>query len=280
MSFIEYFGLRLKEKEDGMQLTRENLLNVNTGVTLNPKRKGEHYTNQEQFIFKEKALQNFDCNMTRYSKLNGKLFNNYVKSILTSFPTANFVTNLTSFEKKSGVYIMILDNYSQLYIGGSKDIALRIRQHWTNKMAVDRLIFGSVQNSKLSIDSFRALDTTRIIIIEEANWSDLEVAVSSLIPNEMNLQRTANGNLDGGLPEAIMKRKTYKEQSTQNRSYQHSTYHTYEFYYKRRNDPKWRHDYLIAHEEFLKKQKIIAISSVIIVSILLLIGTIQLFLGS
>ena len=35
-------------------------------------------------------------------------------------------------------------------------------QHWSAKKEFDRLIYGSVDSSVLSIDSFGALDTTRI----------------------------------------------------------------------------------------------------------------------
>jgi len=38
-----------------------------------------------------------------------------------------------------------------------------IRQHWSKTKQFDRLLWGSVTESIISIDSFRALDTTRIL---------------------------------------------------------------------------------------------------------------------
>ncbi len=60
--------------------------------------------------------------------------------------------------------MLVLDEYKQVYIGQSTDIKSRILHHRSKKKPFDRLIFGSVENSILSIDSFGALDTTRIYI--------------------------------------------------------------------------------------------------------------------
>ena len=49
-----------------------------------------------------------------------------------------------------------------MYIGISNDIKKRILTHWGSKKDFDRLLFGKKENSVLSIDSFGALDTTRI----------------------------------------------------------------------------------------------------------------------
>ena len=60
---------------------------------------------------------------------------------------------------------MVLGEYCQVYIGTSQNIKERIRQHWGgSKNRFDRLIFGGIEASKLSINSFRALDTTRIFV--------------------------------------------------------------------------------------------------------------------
>ncbi len=57
---------------------------------------------------------------------------------------------------------MILDNYKQVYIGIADNIKKRILQHWKN--SPNTMIVGTKNNSKLCIDSFKALDTTRIFV--------------------------------------------------------------------------------------------------------------------
>jgi len=47
------------------------------------------------------------------------------------------VNNLKLYNKKSGYYLMISDEYSQLYIGITDDIKLRIQQHWVRKGIFD-----------------------------------------------------------------------------------------------------------------------------------------------
>ncbi|WP_091227261.1 hypothetical protein [Microbacterium sp. 3J1] len=72
------------------------------------------------------------------------------------------VTDLTQWDGVGGLYIMVLAEYRQVYVGATSSftgIAKRIRQHWTNQKQFDRLIWGDVDTSILSIDSFRALDT-------------------------------------------------------------------------------------------------------------------------
>ena len=57
---------------------------------------------------------------------------------------------------------MVLDLYKQAYTGQAADIRMRIKRHWSGTKQFERLIFGTKESSVLSIDSFRALDTTRI----------------------------------------------------------------------------------------------------------------------
>ena len=60
---------------------------------------------------------------------------------------------------------MVLDKYKQIYIGQSKrDVVERIINHWKRKVEFENLLIGKVNESKLSIDTFGMLDTTRIYI--------------------------------------------------------------------------------------------------------------------
>ncbi|MBQ7040122.1 MAG: GIY-YIG nuclease family protein, partial [Clostridia bacterium] len=63
-----------------------------------------------------------------------------------------------------GYYIMVLDEYKQIYIGKTENIKRRIMQHWSKTKQFDRTLFPmyAYKKSCFSIDFIRALDTTRI----------------------------------------------------------------------------------------------------------------------
>ncbi|MBQ3598949.1 MAG: GIY-YIG nuclease family protein [Clostridia bacterium] len=121
----------------------------------------EHYTDewvQEQY---DDCMLNFDLNMAYCNQISFSEFNSYLKRF-TSANKFRKITNLNSVNEIEGLYILVLDEYKQVYIGKATNIKRRILQHWSAKKEFDRLLFGSVYSSVLSIDSFGALDTTRI----------------------------------------------------------------------------------------------------------------------
>lgn len=71
----------------------------------------------------------------------------------------------------------------------------------------DRMIFGTKENSILSINSFRSLDTTRIFVYLTSNTYHLEDKLINQFDNKYLLNRTAGGVLDG-LSGAIANGKT------------------------------------------------------------------------
>ncbi|WP_230100450.1 hypothetical protein [Microbacterium sp. Bi98] len=107
------------------------------------------------------------------------------------------VTDLTKWDGVPGLYIMVLDEFAQVYVGvanSSTGIAKRIRQHWTNQKQFDRLIWGDVTSSILSIDSFRALDTTRIFALKTEHTFDDENPLLEQFPRKFTLNRVMGGN--------------------------------------------------------------------------------------
>ena len=72
------------------------------------------------------------------------------------------ITDLRTLDDREGAYVMVLDDYRQAYIGQAWDMRRRIKAHWSGTKQFDRLIWGDVHDSVLSIDSFRALDTTAV----------------------------------------------------------------------------------------------------------------------
>ena len=123
----------------------------------------------EEFIKrnKEAILKNLNLNLKFYTKLDSEEFNKNFDRVLKLKKNNGLkkVTDLKEYIGKKGIYIMVLDKYKQIYIGQSKrDVVERIINHWKRKVEFENLLIGKVNESKLSIDTFGMLDTTRIYI--------------------------------------------------------------------------------------------------------------------
>ena len=130
-------------------------------------KKAPYYTDTECKILQDRALKNFDINIEYFNSLDSEDFNNEINNFLINYPTFEVVDDLNKYANISGVYVMILDEYKQIYIGISRckqGIKGRIQAHWQNIKPLDKLIWGRPEYSILSIDSFRAYDTTRILV--------------------------------------------------------------------------------------------------------------------
>lgn len=68
-------------------------------------------------------------------------------------------------------------------------------QHWSKKKPFDRLIFGGVNDSVLSIDCFGTLDTTRIFVLETKSLDPSERFAVNKMPAHFRLNR-----IGGGIP--------------------------------------------------------------------------------
>ena len=123
----------------------------------------------EEFIKRnrEAILKNLNLNLKFYTKLDSEEFNKNFDRVLKLKKNNGLkkVTDLKEYIGKKGIYIMVLDKYKQIYIGQSKrDVVERIINHWKRKVEFENLLIGKVNESKLSIDTFGMLDTTRIYI--------------------------------------------------------------------------------------------------------------------
>jgi len=203
MKMVTHFGVRTSNKHDGLKLTRDNYVKVNNDSSF---KKGLIY--DDSFIEKqtENSLYNYDLNMKYFSLLSGREFN---KELMKFVKKASFeeVTDLASL-KVPGYYIMVLDEYCQVYIGRSKSIGNRIQSHWSKQQNFDRLIFGGKENSILSIDSFRAYDTSRVFVHKSSDLDGYEDLFINMFNKKYILNRTIGGTLEGGLVEAIANAKT------------------------------------------------------------------------
>lgn len=141
------------------------------------------------------ALENFDLNMAYFASLDHAEFDRAVTEAVAAQPGMVEVTDLKKWDGTGGLYIMVLDGYCQAYVGttGSVGVMARVRQHWSNSKAFDRLLFGDGHDSILAIDSFRALDTTRVFAAQVADPYGFEHAVVESFPSKFLLNRIMGG---------------------------------------------------------------------------------------
>lgn len=228
---VIHFGIAMKFKSRGYRLTRDNYTTISNKSTHG---KNMHYiqalkdnnqriialyskiyADEEGLVYSDswcekrlvEAMQNYDLNMEFFKNLDTVKFNNELRNFLDSTDFFE-VTDLSEFSCP-GYYAMVLGEYSQIYIGTSKDITKRIRQHWSGgKMKLDRLLCGDITRSKLSIDSFRALDTTRIFVYPTNNTYYKEDEFINCFSNEFVCNRIKGGNIELESLEAVASIKT------------------------------------------------------------------------
>lgn len=198
-----HFGINFKKSKFGFSLTRENYIHPSKKSSFN----NTEYDDEYIISHIKRALFNFDLNMKFFSCLDSNEFNHTLQKFLQQHPQFVEVKDLNEYRYKTGYYILVLDKYKQIYIGTTNNICGRIRDHWTKTKQFDRLIFGSIFTSRLSIDSFRPLDTTRIFVYTTNKTFENEDKFISYFPDKFILNRTKGGMLDLGLSQAISNRK-------------------------------------------------------------------------
>lgn len=80
-----------------------------------------------------RALENYDLNMAHFAALDPGEFEAALQHTVNSRRGMTEVTDLTKWDGVQGLYIMVLDDHRQVYIGATDHphgIMARIRQHW------------------------------------------------------------------------------------------------------------------------------------------------------
>ena len=189
-------GTKLQKEEFANAVLKHNLKKV---LNYDLKRciQGRFYSKEWCERQAKEVEENFDLNMSYFDKLDEKSFNYELNLFLERHKEFVEVDDLQPFYFKSGYYIMVLDKYKQVYIGTTNNITNRIVTHWTKRKGFDRLVFPwhAVETSVLSIDSFRALDTTRIFVYVAKNIYDRENEFIQDFPRRFLLNRVTGGNL-------------------------------------------------------------------------------------
>lgn len=221
-----HFGLVLRPRTHGFHLTRDNYATLTNkrsfgkdylyieALESNNEKILQMYTDvfsdTEGLVYTDKrcekyftdAMENFDLNMAFFSSLDRKKFNQEVDRFVkkTKFKYISDLNDCCC----SGYYVMVLDDYCQLYVGTANNIKDRIRQHWNGgKMRLDRLVCGNVKSSKLSIDSFRSLDTTRILVYNAKDIYTSEGKYITYFSDEFVCNRVSGGRFLGDNPFSI-----------------------------------------------------------------------------
>ncbi|KQU22361.1 hypothetical protein ASG61_22930 [Bacillus sp. Leaf75] len=201
---IKYFGINIKQKSDGLKLTRDNYIKVSNKSSFG---NGKVYSDEYIKRQSENSLYNYDLNMDYFRLLSKEEFNKELMKFVDETKVFEEITDLAPLQEVPGYYIMVLDEYAQVYIGSSDNIKKRIQSHWSKQKQFDRLIFGNKENSILSIDSFRAYDTTRIFVYPTHQTLIKENNFINQFNPKYCLNRTKGGALEG-LTEAIIQGKT------------------------------------------------------------------------
>lgn len=181
---IKHLGLTIREKASNT---------ISKELYLSAKPEGYPGWEEHHLIAQiPKARLNYDLNMRFFASLNENDFNKHLSKLCKKFKIKECL-DLNQLNGVTGIYIMVLDQYKQFYIGKANDIKSRIRAHWNNSKSLERLIFGDVCTSILSIDSFGALDTTRVFYRECYDPLDLEERIVATVDSQYSLNRTAGG---------------------------------------------------------------------------------------
>lgn len=202
MSF-KHFGVRVLEGKYGLNLTREKYAIINKknslcyfkGMKENYEDKdGEFYKDEWCETYRNLCLENFDLNISFFKRLDSSKFNNEINSAVDKYNLKK-VEDLNLYDNCGGYYLMVLDKYTQVYIGYTTNIKQRIQRHWSSNKHFDRLLFPmyNVENSRLSIDSFRAFDTTKIYAIKRRHSVKFEDSLIKEFSDEFVLNRINGG---------------------------------------------------------------------------------------
>lgn len=181
---IQHFGIEILDKAS-------NHINKEFYLSAKP----EHMRGWAEEDYPKQVLRaslNYDMNMRFFDALDKATFDAYIAERIKKFKMVECF-DLHELSEVEGLYMLVLDQFKQVYIGISGDMKTRIQTHWNKQKSLERLIFGDICSSTLSIDSFGALDTTRIFYIKSHSAHRLEAKVVHAFSPVFSLNRTAGG---------------------------------------------------------------------------------------
>lgn len=187
---IMHFGIQIWDKPSN-HIDKERYLSANLSSAS---RKKELWTEEKCEMARKLADVNYDLNMAYFQELDSIEFGKYVmKKCQRHRFTECF--DLKGLDGKSGIYILVLDSYKQIYIGNSENMKKRIMAHWNGTSHLDELVFNNVFESVISINAFGALDTTRIFykLINKEHLYSEEKRLGAFFDDRYKLNRLNEG---------------------------------------------------------------------------------------
>lgn len=179
---IKHFNLDIMEKNS-------NKINIDNYLNLKFKNQDKNYIERQT----KRIKYNYELNMKYFESLDYTEFSKYIDEFMKKNKFIE-VKDLKNYIGKKGIYVLILDEYKQAYLGlTDRGIKERIKDHWNAKKEPERLIFGQAFNSILSIDSFGALDTTRIFVKLDGPLYEIEYKLVDAFDKRYLLNRTIGG---------------------------------------------------------------------------------------
>lgn len=186
-----------KNNKEKLQELEKKVLSEADNYDLEKSIEGGIYSKSWCDTQEKEVKKNFEININYFNSLDQDEFENEINNFIKTNSEFKEISNLTNYRLKPGYYIMVLGKFKQIYVGTSYDIERRIITHWQKIKQFDRLIFPwhAVTASRLSIDSFRVLDTTRIFVyVTEDIYTFEEDIIQSFDPKFV-LNRVTGGKL-------------------------------------------------------------------------------------
>lgn len=178
-----HFGVLFDEEKNPKYMTIDNFINRNL-------EQNKYLTD----FAKEKALKNYNLNIRYFINLNQEEFNRTLTYLLNLYAFVE-IKDLNEIKGRQGIYILVLDNYKQIYIGQTnRDLKARILRHFNIEIPFQRVPF--VRYDTLPIDAFKPLDTTRIFTLFTSEQNVIDEIESKLI-NECDKKFLLNKTIGG-----------------------------------------------------------------------------------
>ncbi len=182
-----HFGEKFNEEKTPKHINKNNFANND------PNGK---YTKYMTDFAKENAYKNYDMCMEYYGILDKDEFNNSLKDILDMYPLDG-INDLKKLKGKRGIYILVLEEYKQIYIGqSSRDLRERILRHFKKFLTLGEVPY--VKYDTLPIDAFKPMDITKIFCMYSSNQrelDDMEIKYINKCPNRFLANKMLGGKI-------------------------------------------------------------------------------------
>lgn len=133
-----HFGIKIRgSRKYGLRLTRDQYAQINKRVSTSRRSReddprlceslahiyedAEHRMHTDVWCaeWRERALRNFDLNQTHFASLDRDEFNATLRRAVAKQRGMVEVTDLTKWAEKAGLYVLVLGEYAQVYVGAT-----------------------------------------------------------------------------------------------------------------------------------------------------------------